>query len=109
MTLRNYIPWWAKICAKIVLSRTPIRYRTWRRLGFFVHGNMDSPEYAYEVVTSHLRRTGIDDLRDFVERRYTPEDIVADPRVRPDSLIKFLLLTGLVQDVIGYADHAQIV
>lgn len=32
------IPWPAKLAAKLVLARLPLRYATWRRLGLFRHG-----------------------------------------------------------------------
>ena len=56
MTLRERAPWWAKILAKACFSRLPLRYHFWRRSGLFVHGLMDRPEYAYGVVTDHMRR-----------------------------------------------------
>jgi SAM-dependent methyltransferase len=58
MSLKQRVPWWAKIAAKMVLSRTPARYQFWRKFSLFVHGRMDSPEYAYGVVKSHLERLG---------------------------------------------------
>ena len=47
------LPWWAKMAVKIVLARVPIQYQTWRRLGGFVHGTMDTPTYAYTVFNRH--------------------------------------------------------
>lgn len=35
------VPWWAKMAAKLVLSRLPIGYRLWARLGLFRHGLTD--------------------------------------------------------------------
>jgi SAM-dependent methyltransferase len=35
------IPWWSKLLGKLILSRLPVNYRTWRRLGLFRHGNLD--------------------------------------------------------------------
>lgn len=74
MSLKQYVPWWAKIIAKMVLSRTPVRHDFWRRFNLFVHGAMDSPEYAYQVVTSHLQRLGWRDLRDKVVLELGPGD-----------------------------------
>lgn len=48
------VPWWTKIAVKIVLSRLPVSYDTWRRLSLFRHGAMDDPEYAHSVFTTHL-------------------------------------------------------
>jgi len=33
------IPWWAKLGGKLLLSRLPLPYRWWRRLGAFRHGD----------------------------------------------------------------------
>lgn len=54
--LRSRIPWWARIGAKLVLSRVPVRYELWRRLSVFRHGAMDEPEYAYRVFAQHFER-----------------------------------------------------
>jgi SAM-dependent methyltransferase len=61
--LKRHIPWWAKVWTKVLLSRVPVRYRFWQGLGLFVHGRMDRPEYALQVVQSHLQRLGWQDLR----------------------------------------------
>ncbi len=50
------IPWWAKISAKLVLSRMPIPYSVWRRMGLFRHGKMDAYGYANTVFLTHLNR-----------------------------------------------------
>ncbi len=47
------LPWWAKMTVKIVLARFPIQYQTWRNMGGFVHGKMDTPSYAYSVFKLH--------------------------------------------------------
>jgi SAM-dependent methyltransferase len=60
--LKRLIPWWAKLSAKVLLSRTPFGYRLWQSLSLFVHGKMDDPEYAFRVVRSHLERVGWNDL-----------------------------------------------
>lgn len=36
------VPWWAKIAAKLVLSRLPVGYSIWSRLGLFRHGAPDA-------------------------------------------------------------------
>ena len=35
MNFRERIPWWAKLGAKIVLSRLPLDYCSWSRIGIF--------------------------------------------------------------------------
>ncbi|MEJ2645627.1 MAG: methyltransferase domain-containing protein [Gammaproteobacteria bacterium] len=48
------IPWWAKMLAKIVLSRTHLPYTVWRRISFFKHGDMAAPAYAQQVFNKHF-------------------------------------------------------
>lgn len=50
------IPWWGKIAGKLVLSRLPIEYRFWSRIGLFSHGFMEKPNYAYGVFKKHFER-----------------------------------------------------
>lgn len=52
--------WAIKVCAKLVLSRLPVSYATWKRLGLFQHGSMDSMEYAFNVFRHHLARAGVE-------------------------------------------------
>ena len=56
--MRGLIPWWAKIGAKIILSRVPIRYRYWQSLGLFRHGDMDSSHYAIRIFNNHVEKIG---------------------------------------------------
>jgi len=53
---RAGFPWWAKIGLKIVLSRLPLDYGVWRRLGLFRHGPMDQAGYALQVFRTHFSR-----------------------------------------------------
>jgi SAM-dependent methyltransferase len=48
------IPWWAKIAAKVILSRLPVNYKVWKRLHLFEHGDMDQPSYAHGVFRKHF-------------------------------------------------------
>lgn len=50
------IPWWTKIAAKLILSRLPVDYRWWSRLGLFKHGAMEDFEYARQVFRLHYER-----------------------------------------------------
>lgn len=54
--LAGRVPWWGKIVAKLILSRLPAEYRTWKRLGLFQHGQMEEPAYAYGVFKKHFDR-----------------------------------------------------
>lgn len=53
------IPWYIKIAAKVVLSRLPLKYGFWQRLGLFRAGAMDDPSYAYQVFMMHLEAAGL--------------------------------------------------
>lgn len=50
------VPWWLKICIKIVFSRLPISYPLWLRLGIFRHGRMMDCSYAFKVFQNHINR-----------------------------------------------------
>src|SRR5271167_431001 len=52
------IPWFIKIPAKIVLSRLPISYETWRGLNLFRAGQMDDPESAFGLFQMHAGAAG---------------------------------------------------
>jgi hypothetical protein len=52
--MRERIPWWGRIGAKLVLARLPVGYRLWRRLGVFKHGAMIDPAYALAVFRKHF-------------------------------------------------------
>lgn len=54
---KSWIPWYAKIAAKLVLSRLPVGYSVWSKLNLFVHGAMNSPDYAYGVFRQHFERS----------------------------------------------------
>lgn len=54
------IPWYLKIPAKMVLSRTAIPRTTLNRLGIFRHGCMTRTDYVQSLVRGHLERSGVD-------------------------------------------------
>lgn len=54
--LTGRVPWWGKIVAKMILSRFPVEYPTWKKLGLFKHGRMEDPVYAYGVFKKHFDR-----------------------------------------------------
>ena len=56
MSLKAFIPWYAKIIIKIILARLPLNYHFWRCAGIFRHGEMNRPAYAYEVFRTHYDR-----------------------------------------------------
>lgn len=51
------VPWYAKMAAKIAISRVPIPYSFKARLGVFRHGAMDQADYAYGVFRKHYDRS----------------------------------------------------
>ena len=55
---RAVVPWWARIAAKLILSRLPIGPRLWQRFGLFSPGFMLEPGYAIAVFRSHYERAG---------------------------------------------------
>lgn len=57
--LKDRLPWWTRIVAKIVLSRLPARYAVWQRLGLFRHGKMDEAGYASDVFDRHVAFAGM--------------------------------------------------
>ncbi len=56
MSPKTWIPWQAKIAAKIALSRLPVPYRFWRAVSCFDLGPMEDPEYALRVFREHFSR-----------------------------------------------------
>nr|MDA3970256.1 hypothetical protein [Desulfobulbaceae bacterium] len=58
--MKALIPWWLKILAKILLSRVPIGYGFWQRLGLFRHGYMDQTPYVLKVFNEHVSRAGLE-------------------------------------------------
>ena len=48
--------WSLKIIIKIIISRLPISYSFWRKLGLFRHGHMDSIEYPLKIFNLHIDR-----------------------------------------------------
>ncbi|MBL4852010.1 MAG: class I SAM-dependent methyltransferase [Gammaproteobacteria bacterium] len=58
--MKNLIPWWFKIFAKIILSRIPVGYGIWQRVGVFRHGYMDQASYVLNVFNEHVSRSGLD-------------------------------------------------
>jgi len=54
--IKKMVPWWGKIAAKIMLSRLPLDYnRFWKKIGLFVNGPMEDPEYALGIFKQHYQ------------------------------------------------------
>jgi SAM-dependent methyltransferase len=73
------LPWWLKILVKIILSRVPINYSFWRRLGIFRHGYMMQPNYGFDVFNNHIHKSGLNkgDLHEKVILELGPGDSIA--------------------------------
>lgn len=56
MPLARQVPWWAKLGLKLALSRAPVSYDIWKRIGIFRHGDMTDPVRAISVFRSHIER-----------------------------------------------------
>ncbi len=50
------LPWWVKLCAKLVLARLPIPYDIWRKLNIFRHGEMNDPMRAIRTFKNYYQR-----------------------------------------------------
>jgi hypothetical protein len=48
------LPWWAKMGAKLALSRLPVSYGFWKKLGIFRHGEMMVPDRAISAFEGHI-------------------------------------------------------
>ncbi len=59
MGLKSKIPWWLRITAKVLLSRLPVGYAVWKRLGLFVHGDMNRPANALDTFLMHAKTAGL--------------------------------------------------
>ncbi|MGK7887249.1 MAG: methyltransferase domain-containing protein [Crocosphaera sp.] len=57
MNIKKFLPWWLKICSKIVLSRLPFDYNIWQKISLFKHGYMEVPNYVYSVFKQHFENT----------------------------------------------------
>lgn len=56
MSLSARIPWWGKIGVKLALSRLPLSYGVWSRLGVFRHGDMADPNRAIHAFRAHFEK-----------------------------------------------------
>lgn len=50
------IPWWAKMGLKVVLSRLPVSYATWSRLGAFRHSFLTDANKVVHAARAHVER-----------------------------------------------------
>ena len=78
MNFKKRIPWRLKIIAKIILSRLPVGYKFWQKLGLFKLGLMATPAYARTIFVQHIKRGGLqNNLTDKVVLELGPGDSLA--------------------------------
>jgi len=58
MTLKEKLPWWLKMILKIILSRMPLGYAFWQKIGLFRHGKMDQPLYVINNFNNYCNIAG---------------------------------------------------
>ena len=56
----KYVPWYLKIILKIILSRLPLNYSFWQKIGLFRHGHMDKIDYIIKVFERHIQFANLD-------------------------------------------------
>ena len=94
--IREAVPWWLRIGAKIALARLPVPYSFWKRLRLFVHGNMDQPKQALDVFLEHARTAGVLDMNGPVPRLKVNSDNFAVLELGPgDSLSTAVIAKSL--------------
>lgn len=54
--MKRFFPWWAKIIIKMMLSRMPLHYSFFAKVGLFRHGQMDNSRYALQIFQEHFQR-----------------------------------------------------
>lgn len=59
------MPWWSRIAVKIILSRLPIGYALWKRLGLFQHGDMNLPARALETYLMYAQIAGFSPRKNY--------------------------------------------
>lgn len=73
--MKRFSPWWVKILAKMILSRMPLRYSYFAKIGLFRHGQMDTPKYALQVFQKHFDRSAFSNKENgFVALELGPGD-----------------------------------
>lgn len=57
--MNRHCPWWLKISLKLILSKVPLPYSFWSRLGVFRHGDMKQPQRAWDNISIHAATAGL--------------------------------------------------
>ena len=61
--IKNKVPWWIHVSGKLILSRLPLNYHTWKKLHIFDHGNIE-PDHMYRAFLAHLQQAGLVNLKE---------------------------------------------
>lgn len=54
--IKQKMPWWLKVGAKMVIYRLPIGDKFWKSIGFFQDEQMEIPSYAFDAFNGHFKR-----------------------------------------------------
>jgi SAM-dependent methyltransferase len=84
--LKHYMPWWIRICAKLILSRLPVSYRFWKGLHLFEHGDMNQPEKSFDSFINKARIAGVLNKESNINSINNNEDFVVLELGPGDSL-----------------------
>lgn len=57
--MKRHLPWWLKISLKLMLSKIPLPYSLWAKLGAFRHGDMNQPQRALDNLLAHATTADI--------------------------------------------------
>jgi SAM-dependent methyltransferase len=93
--LRKTIPWWLIIGAKIVLSRAPVPYSFWKRLGLFDLGDMNHPQRAFNNFLQHARTVGVLDEKLLLPQQRVSGDFNVLELGPGDSLFTIIIAKAL--------------
>lgn len=88
--ISHHLPWQVNVAAKVVLSRMPVSYRIWKKIGFFNLGSMEQPEYAFTVFARHFKWAGFS-----IERGRQREAFTCLELGPGDSLSSAVIATAL--------------
>jgi SAM-dependent methyltransferase len=89
--IKEILPWWLKLTAKLFLARLPVRYYFWKRLGIFEHGLMDQPKACFETFKTHLALSDLDSVVRDRQQLSTEADFVVLELGPGDSLYTALI------------------
>jgi SAM-dependent methyltransferase len=102
MLIKDKLPWWLKMFLKILLSRMPLGYKFWRKIGLFRHGKMDQAEYIFENFNFYCNTSGLaaKDLKGKTILEIGPGDSIGTALVSSSYGAKIILI-----DVDLYAEQ----